>query len=142
MGRGKITSSSAGDRGETVNLEIDVLTGHVLVDGKVVWTAGQSAPVLQSGHPVRYLDLPARLVIGEAKGKGVVAVVLFDEEEFPDSILTSRMVKRFAKRTGVLPRLQNRAAAVARFPWGLIEFAVDPKQGDLSIMVQGAAVLV
>ncbi|SEK30119.1 hypothetical protein SAMN05216359_101348 [Roseateles sp. YR242] len=120
-----------------MNLEIDVLTGRVLVDGKVVWTAGEPAPVLQSGQPVRYLDLTGRLVIGEAEGKGVVAAVLFDEEEFPDSILTSRMVKRFAKRTGVLPEMQNRPVAVARFPWGLMEFAVDPKQGDLTMTVQG-----
>jgi hypothetical protein len=132
--------NSIDESGETVNLEIDVLTGRVLVDGKVVWTAGESAPVPQSGRPVRYLDLTARLVIGEAEGKGVVAAVLFDEEEFPDSILTSRMVKRFARKTGVLPDMENRPVAVARFPWGLIEFAVDPKQGDLSIMVQGASV--
>lgn len=124
-----------------MNLEIDVLTGGVLVDGKVVWTACEPAHAPQSGCPVRYLDLTAQLVIGEAEGKGVVAAVLFDEEEFPDSVLTSRMVKRFAKETGVLPDMENRSVAVARFPWGLIEFAVDPKQGDLSILVQGASAL-
>lgn len=120
-----------------MNLDIDVATGRVLVDGKVVWDAGTPTAQPQDGHPVRYLDLAASLVIAEEEGKGLVAAVLFDEEEFPDSILTSRIVKRFAKKTGITPEMLARPMALARFQWGEIEFSVDPKQGDLSIVVRG-----
>ncbi|RZI55589.1 MAG: hypothetical protein EOP37_27550 [Rubrivivax sp.] len=118
-----------------MNLDIDVTTGRVLIDGKGVWAPGE--PVSPSESSVRYLDLSARLVIAEEEGHGVVAAVLFDEEEFPDTIVTSKIVKRFAKKTGVSPEMVARPLALARFPWGEIEFSVDPKQGDLSIVVRG-----
>ena len=118
-----------------MNLDIDVTTGQVLIDGKGVWVPG--TPVSASERSVRYLDLPARLVIAEEAGHGLVAAVLFDEEEFPDSIVTSKIVKRFAKKTGVRPQERARPVALARFPWGEIEFSVDPKQGDLSVVVRG-----
>ncbi|HEY1395448.1 hypothetical protein [Roseateles sp.] len=118
-----------------MNLDIDVVAGRVLVDGKVVWETAAPKAQPNDGRPVRYLDLAASLVIAEEEGKGVVAAVLFDEEEFPDSIVTSSIVKRFAKKTGITPEMVARPMALARFPWGEIEFSVDPKQGDLSIVV-------
>ncbi|WP_343637030.1 hypothetical protein [Roseateles sp.] len=116
-------------------LEIDILKGRVLVDGMAAWSAGDGASALEDERVVRCLDLDAILVIAEEEGKGVVATVLFDEEEFADSILTSSIVRRFAKKTGVTPEMVSRRMAQARFSWGRIEFSVDPRQGDLSIVV-------
>lgn len=74
-----------------MNLEIDVVDGRVTVDGVAVWPAdGLDAAALEK-RSVCYLDLAAKLVIAEDAGRGPTAFVLFDEEEFPDSILTTRM---------------------------------------------------
>jgi hypothetical protein len=120
-----------------MNLEIDVLDGRILEDGKLVWKIGEPVPVPTSLRSVLFLDLAARLVIAEGEGPGGVATVIFDEEEFPDSILTSRMVKRFVKKTGILPIMDGLAFAEARFPWGAISFRVDPRQGDMYIRIGG-----
>ncbi|MFX1683022.1 hypothetical protein PV762_27775 [Mitsuaria sp. CC2] len=119
-----------------MNLEIDLIDGLVSVDGEVAWRIGALNPPVLVGRPVRYLDLPAKLVIDAGAGSEQAVFVLFDEEEFPESIHTSRIVKRFAKKTGITPELVARSQAVSRFPWGEIEFSVDPKQGDLSIAVR------
>ncbi|ANH67312.1 hypothetical protein [Mitsuaria sp. 7] len=120
-----------------MNLEIDVIDGRVTVDGKLVWQAGALGVAGLEGGPVRYLDLSAKLVIDARSGRAPAAFVLFDEEEFPESILTSRMVKRFVKKTGVEPEMAAQSRAVARFPWGEVEFYVDRRLGDLSIEVRG-----
>jgi hypothetical protein len=120
-----------------VNLEIDVSNGCVSVDDKVVWQAGALNPPSPEGLPVRCLDLPARLVIDARAGAASTAFVLFDEEDFPETILGSSIVKRFARKTGVMPEQIANARAIAGFPWGEIEFFVEPKQGDLSIEVRG-----
>ena len=70
-------------------------------------------------------------------GREVAAFVLFDEEEFPETILASSVVRRFVEKTGVLPEQIANARGIASFPWGNIEFFVDPKQGDLSMEVRG-----
>ncbi|ALV07794.1 hypothetical protein [Roseateles depolymerans] len=121
----------------TVNLEIDVLNGRVLMDGNAVWAADGALRGQDRKRPIRCLDRSGELLIGESQNAGTVVTILFDEEEFPDSILTSSIVKRFVKKTGVLPVEGSRASAVATFPWGTVAFWVDPKQGDLSITVAG-----
>ncbi len=117
-------------------LDVDVLNGCVTVDGVVVWKADAPNAPAQEVRPVRCLDLAAKLLMGSRAGGEDSVFVLFDEEEFPDSILSTRMVKRFVKKTGVEPEMIGRSHALARFPWGEIEFSVDPKQGDLSIAIR------
>lgn len=81
------------------------------------------------------LGLSAKLIVDTRDGRSV-AFVLFDEEDFPESILTTAMVKRFVKKTGIQPEMIAKSRAFARFPWGEIEFYVDPRLGDLSIEVR------
>lgn len=116
-----------------MQIEIDLVQGIVRLNGGRLWTVGEDVADRRLEWRVRNLDLPATLVIVKADGNASSAAILFDEEEFPDSILTSRMVKRFAKKSGVWPTSTHRARAVARFPWGQISFSVDPRQGDMSI---------
>ncbi|WP_431257463.1 hypothetical protein ACQ86G_22880 [Roseateles chitinivorans] len=122
--------------GTRMNLEIDVIDGLVAVDGKAVWRAGAPNAQPSDWRPVRCLDLSAKLVIDARDGRAPAAFVLFDEEDFPASILTTQMVKRFARKTGVEPEMIALSRAVARFAWGEVVFHVDPKQGDLSIEVR------
>ncbi len=116
-----------------MQIEIDLAQGIVRLNGDRLWTVGEDVAASRSQWRVRYLDLPATLVIVKEEGQTSSAAILFDEEEFPDSILTSRMVKRFAKKSGVWPTSTHRARAVARFPWGQVSFSVDPRLGDMSI---------
>jgi len=119
-----------------VVLDIDVLKGCVAVDGGVVWQSGASGPAALERSPVTCLDLSAKLVVDTRDGKAA-AFILFDEEDFPESILTTLMVRRFTRKTGVQPEMIAKSRAFARFPWGNIEFYVDPKVGDLSIVIRG-----
>lgn len=105
------------------------------MNGQRLWTLGEHMAASHARRQVRYLDLPATLVIVQEERQASSAAMLFTEEEFPDSILTSRMVKRFAKKSGVWPTSMHRARAVARFPWGQVSFSVDPKLGDMSMAI-------
>lgn len=118
-------------------LDIDVLKGCVAVDGVVRWQAGARNPPAPEARPVRCLDLAAHLVMEARTGREVAVFVLFDEEEFPETILASSVVRRFVQKTGVVPEQIANARAIAIFPWGNIEFFVDPRQGDLSMEVRG-----
>lgn len=118
-----------------MNLQINVIDGLIAADDRVLWRSGESGARALERSPVMWLDLSAQLVVDTRDGKPV-AFVLFDEEDFPESILTTRMVKRFVKKTGIQPEMIARSWAVARFPWGEIEFFLDPKQGDPSIMIR------
>lgn len=120
-----------------MNIEIDVENGIVLKDGLPIWAVGEAAPAPEYRVSVSYLNLAADLVIAE-EDVGVVATFIFDEEEFPDSILTSRLVKRFVKKNRIVPVMRSQAFAIVRFSWGAITFRVDPRQGDMYIRV-GAA---
>lgn len=117
-----------------MKVEIDVENGVVLKDGLPIWTVGEAAPAPEYRVSVSYLSLAADLVIAE-EDVGGVATFIFDEEEFPDSILTSRMVKRFVKKNGIVPVMQSRAFAIAKFSWGAITFRVDPRQGDMYMRI-------
>src|SRR6185436_16168289 len=99
-GRHAVEATSA-----RMNLEINVIDGVVAIDGDAVWRAGTPNAQSAEGRPVRYLDLSAKLVIDARDGRSPAAVVLFDEEDFPESILTTQMVKRFARKTGVEPEM-------------------------------------
>lgn len=99
-----------------MQIEIDLAQGIVRLNGGRLWTVGEDVADSRLEWQVRYLDLPATLVIVKADGNASSAAILFDEEEFPDSILTSRIVKRFAKKSGVWPTSTHRARAVARSP--------------------------
>lgn len=119
-----------------MKLEINVIDGFVAADDQVVWQSDASGPLSPEPSPVMCLDLSAKLIVDTRDGKPV-AFVLFDEEDFPESILATLMVKRFAKKTGVQPEMMAKSRAFARFSWGEIEFYVDPKMGDQSIVIRG-----
>jgi len=119
-----------------MNLEINLIEGLITAGGEVVWQSGASGQSALERSPVTCLDLSAKLVVDTRDGKAV-AFILFYEEDFPESILTTPMVKRFTRRTGVEAEMIAQSRALARFPWGDIEFYVDPKVGDLSIVIRG-----
>lgn len=123
-----------------MNVEIDVQNGAVLADGLVIWSVGEPAPVPERRVSVNYLNLTADFVIAE-EDVGVVATFIFDEEEFPDSILTSRLVKRFVKKNRAVPVMASLSFAVVRFSWGVITFRVDPKQGDMYMRIGTAGAI-
>jgi hypothetical protein len=103
--------------------------GKVLPSGITRYRSAQKASVC---------GFVADIVVDVKDGALVSIALLFELIEFFDrSILESKILKAIEKKSGLRANSSHPAVALLEpCPWGKAEFSYDPRQGDLSLLLQ------
>lgn len=137
-----------------MDVKFDLSSGAILVDGSVLRLdsdGGLNDPMRDMAFELKVtpdgsrewrfaekcttLNSHASMVI-QANAMGIRSVsFLFDDIIFfSNSVLESKIIKRFDKKYNLTVTSSSRTVAVAGpFEWGAVRFFYDHKQGDLSL---------